>query len=150
MSEKEDVDLVQVKFKASAKSPELIVFIPSSLSQSSLCRCLGKVVQRPVSRAALNGIALERTQVVLRDGDIIEPAAAATTATTAAPASATSSTSEGEGDVNMSAFQKILRQEGLRPRSMPDLVALYIHYLLLQHQWSCIVEEAGGASAVKG
>jgi hypothetical protein len=141
-------DLVQVKIRLNSKLRDVIVFIPSKISNVSLCQCVAKVASQAVSLISLNGINIERGSVDLKDGDVLEIAVEASPPQGSGQILFSTDASSPNVHVNLSAFRAKLSQERIIPKSDLDFVVLYIHFLMTSCQWACIVED--GQSALKG
>ena len=145
-SSSDSIELAQVKVRGIAgKSVDAIVFFPSKITKLSLCQCVSKITNQHVSKISLNSIPIERELIILKDGDIIE-ALQQPDSSSESPsdliAGATSNTEQ------LSSFRRKLAHENIVLKSDLDFIVLFIHFLMTQSEWSCIVED--GQSTVKG
>lgn len=143
-SSSDSIELAQVKVRSIAGKVDAFVFLPSKITKLSLCQCVSKITNQHVSKISLNSIPIERDMIILKDGDII--GALFPDNSTESPSDlSTGATTHTE---QLSSFRRKLAQENIAPKSDLDFIVLFIHFLMTQSEWSCIVED--GQSTVKG
>ncbi len=140
-SSSDSIELAQVKVRGIAGKVDAIVFLPSKITKLSLCQCVSKISNQHVSKISLNSIPIERDMIILKDGDII----GALFPDNSTESQITGATTHTE---QLSSFRRKLAQENIAPKSDLDFIVLFIHFLMTQSEWSCIVED--GQSTVKG
>jgi hypothetical protein len=146
-SSSDSIELAQVKVRGIAgKSVDTIAFFPSKITKISLCQCVSKITNQHVSKISLNSIPIEREALILKDGDII--GALFPDSGSGSPSDLINGATTHTSVEQLSSFQRKLAQENIVPKSDLDFIVLFIHFLMTQSEWSCIVED--GQSTLKG